>query len=111
MSKRWEPVEDGEATSFTYVDNGGKLLGVFAGDDYTDWYAMDELPDNIRLCRQVEADAPGVTVPSGVREAIRSIIDLAHLGAAEHYTCAPDEIAVVEKWLDEAQEAQTDEPA
>lgn len=51
----WEPVEDGEIGSFMYVDNGGKLIGVFAGDDYTDWYATDELPDDIRLCRRTTA--------------------------------------------------------
>jgi predicted transcriptional regulator len=50
--EEWEPVEDGEISSFAYVDNGGKLIGVYAGDDYTDWYATEDLPDNIRLCRR-----------------------------------------------------------
>lgn len=48
----WEPIEDGEVSSFMYVDNGGKLIGVFAGDDYTDWYATEDLPDHIRLCQR-----------------------------------------------------------
>ena len=48
----WEVVPDGEVSSFMYVDNGGKLLGVYAGDDYTDWYATEDLPDHIRLCRK-----------------------------------------------------------
>lgn len=48
----WEPLPDGEVSSFMYVDNGGKLLGVYAGDDYTDWYATEDLPDDIRLCRK-----------------------------------------------------------
>ena len=53
LAQRWQPLPDGEITSFTYVDNGGKLLGVYAGDDYTDWYATEDLPDDIRLCRLV----------------------------------------------------------
>ena len=106
MTKRWEPVEDGEATSFTYVDNGGKLLGVFAGDDYTDWYAMDELPDNIRLCRQVEADVPGVTVPSEVRKAIRQL----KVDYDQGWSINWNDIKTLVAWLDEL-EAQTDEPA
>lgn len=55
MAKVWMPVEDGEITTFLVVDDNGKTLGVFAGDDYTDWYATADLPDEIRLCRQVEA--------------------------------------------------------
>jgi len=53
LAQTWQPLPDGEITSFTYVDNGGKLLGVYAGDDYTDWYATEDLPDDIRLCRLV----------------------------------------------------------
>lgn len=54
----WEPLPDGEYDSFMYVDNGGKLLGIFAGDDYSDWYATHDLPDNIRLCRRVREEQP-----------------------------------------------------
>jgi Lar family restriction alleviation protein len=60
-AKRWVPVEDGEISSFMYVDNGGKLLGVFAGDDYSDWYATEDLPDHIRLC----VDSQYTTTPTG----------------------------------------------
>lgn len=71
----WKPVEDGEVTSFAYVDNGGKLLGVFAGDDYTDWYATEDLPDDIRLCHLTTVpDAPSVSVPGEVMEAMRMAI-------------------------------------
>lgn len=51
-ASEWQPLPDGEVGPFTYVDNGGKLLGVFAGDDYSDWYATDDLPDDIRLCQR-----------------------------------------------------------
>jgi len=54
LAQTWQPLPDGEVGSFTYIDNGGKSLGVYAGNDYTDWYATDDLPDNIRLCRLVE---------------------------------------------------------
>jgi len=58
LAQTWQPLPDGEVSSFIYIDNGGKLLGVFAGDDYTDWYATEDLPDNIRLCRLVERAEP-----------------------------------------------------
>ena len=50
LAQTWQPLPDGEVTSFAYVDNGGKVLGVYAGDDYTDWYATEDLPDDVRLC-------------------------------------------------------------
>lgn len=70
MAKVWMPVEDGEITTFLVVDDNGKILGVYAGDDYTDWYATEELPDNIRLCRQVEA-AP---LTQQQREALKIVV-------------------------------------
>lgn len=49
----WRPVGDGEVSSFMYVDNGGKLLGVYAGNEYSDWYATEDLPNHIRLCEYI----------------------------------------------------------
>ena len=79
----WMPLEDGEYDSFVYVDNGGKLLGVFAGDDYTDWYATHDLPDDIRLCRAMPAPAPApapfdveVQPPSSVRDMLALEADI-----------------------------------
>ena len=58
LSQTWQPLPDGEVSSFMYIDNGGKLLGVYAGSEYSDWYATEDLPDDVRLCRLVERAEP-----------------------------------------------------
>ena len=57
---KWQPIEDGNISSFMYVDNGGKLVGIYGGDDTNDWYATEDLPDGIRVCALTPVDEASV---------------------------------------------------
>lgn len=74
----WTPVEDGQVTSFLHIENDGSHVAVFAGDDYTDWYATEDLPDDIRLCRRTTPPA-AVNVPTG---ALHTLLDYAEMTPA-----------------------------
>lgn len=55
VAQEWEPVADGDITSFLSIQDGGETIGVFAGEEYSDWYATEHLPDDVRLCRRTPA--------------------------------------------------------
>lgn len=97
----WQPLPDGEVTAFSYVDNGGKLLSVFAGDDYSDWYATEELPDDIRLCRLQAQPLPQPPMPDDVREAIEvALYFLRSSDRTEMHGNQSERIDTALAWLD-----------
>lgn len=54
-ASQWQPVDDGDITSFLSIQDGGETIGVFVGEEYSDWYATEHLPTNVRLCRRTPA--------------------------------------------------------
>lgn len=97
-TQRWQPVEDGDLHSFLAVQDNGETIAVFVNDDYG--YAEEALPDNVRVCRLVQVDAPGtVDTPA---QGVQALSDDEDRGSHTQYNVlvSPDTLAFMEAFLD-----------
>lgn len=81
MSK-WEPVEDGDyddlcdyfRDTFAVEEGGARITFVDASFPFDPARGSLDLPDDIRLCRQVDS-APLVEMTEARRDALRALLD------------------------------------
>lgn len=100
MTTQWVPVEDGDVLpekfgkDFQVSGNGSELT--MASEGTVIWA---DLPDDLRLCRLVEVDAPNSSMIETVREAVWREIDVER-NMNDVYTARLKNLYAALEWLD-----------
>lgn len=98
LNKEFDAIEVRQSAFEPGIPNNGVLLTI--SEQWGEREASVYLPDNIRLCRAVEAEADaGVAVPPEVAEAIQTIVDDCVFSPNHDAEGWQEELAVLRKWL------------